>query len=184
MFGRKITINYNGLVDTKFEEDIQKLEFVNKSPNKDPYYEHEGDSGFDLRAWITADEQGAKLDKKTNEVSITLKPLERRMIHTGLYFKLPKYTEMQVRPRSGFAIKEGLSLINAVATIDSNFRGEVCILAVNLSNKNIVIKSGERIAQGILCPVYNSYLVNLTNVENISEDTDRGANGYGSSGKN
>ena len=109
MFGKRVKIwsNYNGYIDPKLILDEQELEFVNMSPNKDPYYEYEGDSGFDLRAWITKEEDGAKIDKEDNKHFITLKPLERRMIHTGLYFKLPAFTEIQVRPRSGCSIKEG-----------------------------------------------------------------------------
>jgi dUTP pyrophosphatase len=185
MFGKRVKIwsSYNGYVDPKLILDKQELEFVNMSPNKDPYYEYEGDSGFDLRAWITKDEDGAKIDKEDNKHFITLKPLERRMIHTGLYFKLPAFTEIQVRPRSGCSIKEGLTLINCVGTVDECYRGEVCVLAINLSDKKLTIKSGERIAQGVLCPVYNSYLVNLKRVDNIINNTERGNNGYGSTGK-
>jgi dUTP pyrophosphatase len=186
MFGKRVKIwsIYNGYIDPKLILDEQELEFVNMSPNKDPYYEYEGDSGFDLRAWITKEEDGAKIDKEDNKHFITLKPLERRMIHTGLYFKLPAFTEIQVRPRSGCSIKEGLTLINCVGTVDEKFRGEVCILAINLSNNKVNIKSGERIAQGVLCPVYNSSLVNLKKQNDIPHDTERGDNGYGSTNKN
>lgn len=163
--------------------DIQELKFVNKSPNKDPNFSHNGDSGFDLRAWIKEDEENVKFDEELNALTVTLKPLERRLIHTGLYFELPEYTEIQCRPRSGCSINEGLTLINCIGTVDENFRGEVCMLVVNLSNENIVISSGERIAQGVLCPVYNSYLTNLINVEGISDNTERGSSGYGSTGK-
>lgn len=186
MFGKRVKIwsNYNGYIDPKLILDEQELEFVNMSPNKDPYYEYEGDSGFDLRAWITKDDDGAKVDKDDNKAFITLKPLERRMIHTGLYFKLPAFTEIQVRPRSGCSIKEGLTVINSPGTVDEGYRNEVCVLAINLSDKKIVIKDGERIAQAVLCPVYNSYLVNLKKTDEIVKDTERGGNGYGSSGKN
>ena len=186
MFGKKFKIwkQHVGYVEPKMELDKRSLIFINESPNKDPVYAHDGDSGFDLRAWIRKDEEGAKVDKKTDEVSITLKPFERRKIHTGLSFILPEFTELQIRPRSGCAIDDGLTVINSPATVDYGYRGEVCILSVNLSNKNVVIKSGERIAQAVLCPVYNSHLVNLEKADSISNSTERGSNGYGSSGKN
>lgn len=186
MFGKKIKIwePYVGYVEPKILLlDEQELEFVNKSPNEDPIYSHEGDSGFDLRAWLQENEEGVKFDKDLNKLTVTLKPLERRLIHTGLYFRLPEFTEIQCRPRSGCSIKEGLTVINSPGTVDENFRGEVCILVINLSDKKLTIKSGERIAQGVLCPVYNSYLVNLKKVDKISDDTERGSNGYGSTGK-
>lgn len=164
-------------------DDTQILSFINKSNNEDPYYKHDGDSGFDIRAWITEDEDGVKVDKESGVPTITLKSLERRMIHTGLYFNLPQYTEIQCRPRSGCSIKEGLTVINTPGTIDQNYRGELCVLVINLSNKKITIKSGERIAQAVLCPVYNSYLVNLNKVTNIDENTERGSKGFGSTGK-
>lgn len=150
----------------------KQLEYVNLSDNPDPSYSHVGDSGFDLRAWIT---EGNR--------SIVLESLERRMVHTGLYFKLPEYTELQVRPRSGCSIKEGLSVINTPGTCDEMYRGEVCVLAVNLSNSRLVINSGDRIAQGVLCPVYNSRIVNLSKVDKIDDDTERGSDGFGSTGK-
>lgn len=186
MFGKKIKTwsPYTGYVDPKILLDEQELEFVNKSPNEDPVFSHDGDSGFDLRAWFKDNEEGVKIDKDSNVLTLTLKPLERKMIHTGLYFKLPEFTEIQCRPRSGCSIKDGLTLINCVGTVDECFRGEVCVLVVNLSDKKLTIKSGERIAQGVLCPVYNSYLVNLKKVDSISDNTERGNNGYGSTGKN
>lgn len=190
MFGKKVEIKiwsqYVGYQspNTTITDDIQTLEFVNESNNEDPFYAHEGDSGFDLRAWIREDEDGVKTDKETGLPTITLKPLERRIIHTGLYFKLPRFTEIQCRPRSGCSYKDGLTLINCVGTIDEGFRGELCVLVVNLSDKKITIKSGERIAQAVLCPVYNSYLVNLVKTEIVKDDTERGSNGFGSTGKN
>ena len=185
MFGKKFKVwaEYKGFVDPKTEIDKKTLEFTNESPNKNPEYSHEGDSGFDLRAWIREDEEDAKFDKKTEEVSVTLKPLERRMVHTGLYFKLPEYTEMHIRSRSGCSINEGLVVINQPATIDEGYRGEVCVLVINLSDKKLTIKSGDRIAQGVLCPVYNSKLVDLVATDAIENDTERGSEGYGSTGK-
>jgi dUTP pyrophosphatase len=148
-----------------------KIEFKNLSNNPDPIYAHEGDSGFDLRCWI----------ENSNE-SIILKPLERQLIHTGLYFKLPYNVEMQVRPRSGMAIKYGLSVVNSPGSIDSNYCGEICIIAINLSNENIIINNGDRIAQGIISPVYNSYFIELSNNNDVILESKRGSNGFGSTG--
>ena len=186
MFGKKVKVwsQYVGYVDPKILLDEQELEYLNESPNEDPIFAHEGDSGFDIRAWIKEDDEGAKLDKDSNKLTITMKPLERRMFHTGLYFKLPEFTEIQCRPRSGCSIRDGLTIINSPGTIDENFRGELCVLAINLSDKKLTIKSGERIAQGVLCPVYNSYLTILKKVDVKSHDYERGINGYGSTGKN
>lgn len=189
MFGKKVDfkvweqyVGYKSPVKI-IEDDIQVLEYENSSNNENPSFSHDGDSGFDIRAWIKSDEDGVKLDKETNVPTITLKPLERRMIHTGLRFKLPEHTEIQCRPRSGYAYKEGLTVINTPGTIDENYRGELCVVVINLSNKKITIKSGERIAQAVLCPVYNSYLVNMARVEDINNNTSRGADAFGSSGK-
>jgi dUTP pyrophosphatase len=98
------------------------LKIHNESPHPYPEYKHPGDSGFDLRAWI---------DNETKR--IFLKPLERTLIRTGLYVQLPENTELQVRPRSGCALKYGLSVLNTPGTVDNNYRGEICIIAVNLS---------------------------------------------------
>lgn len=145
------------------------LEFVNKSPNENPKFVDNGSSGFDLRAWI-------------DEGKLTLKPLERRLVHTGLYFDVPFGCEIQVRPRSGLAIKKGLTVINSPGTIDQSYTGECCVLLINLSNEEIIIENGERIAQAVLCPVYNGHAVDLEQVNFISKETDRGPNGFGHSG--
>lgn len=149
------------------------LKFVNKSPNVNPCYSKSEDSGFDLRAWISNEEN-----------YIELRPLERRLIHTGLYFELPEDTEIQVRPRSGAAIKIGLSVVNTPGTVDRNYTGEVCIVAINLSYDTIRINNGDRIAQAVLMPVYNGSKVTLENVSEIEENAERGSDGFGSTGKN
>lgn len=145
------------------------LEFVNKSPNENPSFSDNGSSGFDLRAWIIEDE-------------LILKPLERKMIHTGLYFNVPEHCEIQVRPRSGLAIKKGLTVINTPGTIDESYTGECCILAINLSNEDIRIENGDRIAQGVLCPVYNGNDVYLGRLNDFKKETERGDGGFGHSG--
>jgi len=149
--------------------------FTNKSDNPDPIYAKAGDSGFDLRAFITAEEGG-------EERKITLQPLERRLIHTGLYFELARGTEMQVRPRSGNAIKRGLTVINTPGTVDSQYRGEVCVLLINLSLQDQEIENGDRIAQAVICPVFTKEDCVLTAVEEISTETERGTDGFNSTG--
>lgn len=149
------------------------IKIYNESPHSYPEFKHPGDSGFDLRAWI---------DNETKR--IFLKPLERTLIRTGLYVQLPEDTELQVRPRSGCALKYGLSVLNTPGTVDNNYRGEICIIAVNLSNESLRINDGDRIAQAVICPVYNSYQVNMKFVEDKDEltETERGADGFNSTG--
>ena len=143
--------------------------FINNSNNEDPTYAKEGDSGFDLRAFI--------------DEPVTLKPLERKLIPTGLKFELSPNTELQVRPRSGMALKHGISVLNTPGTVDEGYRGDVGIIAVNLSNEDYTIQPGERIAQAVIMNVVGHRLSNLEKVENLTE-TERGDTGYGSSGKN
>ena len=150
------------------------LKFVNKSPNEDPCYNKVGDSGFDLRAWLNAEPDGKRY--------IIIAPLERVLIHTGLYFDIPPGTEIQIRARSGMALKHGLGVLNSPATIDSNYTGEICIIAVNLSNNNIVIEDGERIAQAVLCPVFGGLWTTLSKIDNIEKETERGSDGFNSTG--
>ena len=156
----KSTETYEYKVTTKF---------INNSNNEDPTYAKEGDSGFDLRAFIVE--------------PVTLKPLERKLIPTGLKFELSPNTELQVRPRSGMALKHGISVLNTPGTVDEGYRGDVGIIAVNLSNEDYTIEPGERIAQAVIMNVVGHRLSNLEKVENLTE-TERGDTGYGSSGKN
>jgi dUTP pyrophosphatase len=151
-------------------EEIKTLKFVNKSPNPDPVFKCDGDSGFDLRAWV---EDGDE---------IVLHPLERKLIHTGLYFEIPQYTEIQVRPRSGLALKNGISLVNTPGTVDESYTGEVSAILINLSNEDFVIHTGDRIAQAVLMPVFNKALVEFKKIDEITSDTERGAGGFGHTG--
>jgi len=144
---------------------MTNVEIINKSKHPLPSYATELSAGVDLHANLDA--------------SITLKPLERRLIPTGLYVALPLGTEAQIRPRSGLAFKEGITVLNSPGTIDADYRGEIRVLLVNLSDKNVLIHDGERIAQMIIAK-YES--VKFTEVENLS-DTVRGAGGFGSTGK-
>tara|TARA_R110000803_G_scaffold81010_1_gene146900 strand:- start:208 stop:798 length:591 start_codon:yes stop_codon:yes gene_type:complete len=150
----------NGEVETKF---------INKSNNPDPEYAKKGDSGFDLRAFI--------------DEPITLGSLERSLIPTGLSFELPPNTEIQVRPRSGMALKHGIGCLNSPGTVDEGYRGDVGVVAVNLSNEEYTIQPGERIAQAVIVNVIGHGISKLTKVNELSE-TERGGSGYGSSGKN
>ena len=152
--------NYDEVVVTKF---------VNTSNWPDPEYAKVGDSGFDLRANI--------------EEPITLKPLERALIPSGLRFELPPNTEIQVRPRSGMALKHGIGCLNSPGTVDEGYRGDVGVVAVNLSNEEYTIQPGERIAQAVIMNVIGYGVSKLTKVDELSE-TQRGDTGYGSSGKN
>ena len=113
-----------------------EIKFKNDSKLEDPVYQHNEDSGFDFRANI--------------DNSITLKPLERKLIPTGLSFEVHPDYELQVRPRSGLALKHGLTVLNTPGTVDSNYRGEVKIILVNLSNENYTVNRGDRIAQGVI----------------------------------
>lgn len=158
------------------------LKFVNKSPNADPVYANVGDSGFDLRAWIQEDDKNAKFNEETGKYQITLKSLERTLIHTGIYLDIPNDCEVQVRPRSGLALKQGLSVCNTPGTVDTNYVNEVGIIAINLSKKPITIENGDKIAQAVLMPVYNSYNTILASVNKIEENEFRNMDGFGSSG--
>jgi dUTP pyrophosphatase len=145
-----------------------KTKFTNNSNNPDPEYAKVGDSGFDLRAYISE--------------PITLKPLERKLIPTGLKFELSPNTELQVRPRSGMALKYGISVLNTPGTVDEGYRGDVGVIAVNLSNEEYTIQPGERIAQGVIMNVIGQGISELIKTNKLTE-TDRGVSGFGSTGK-
>lgn len=141
------------------------IKFINKSELKNPTYAKLGDSGFDLRA----NEGGS------------LKPLERKLVPTGLFFELPEGYELQVRPRSGMALKHGITVLNTPGTVDTNYRGEVGIILVNLSNKEYSWEKGERIAQGVVAHRLGTEYSELIEVNEITE-TERGSDGFGSTG--
>ena len=142
-----------------------KVLVINKSNNELPAYETIGSAGLDIRAFI--------------EESITLKPLERKLIKTGLFLEIPVGYEAQVRPRSGFALKNGVTVLNSPGTIDADYRGEVGVILINLSQENVEIHSGDRIAQLVFAKVEQA---EWNEVETLSE-TERGAGGFGSTGK-
>ncbi|MBK8195998.1 MAG: dUTP diphosphatase [Lewinellaceae bacterium] len=142
-----------------------KIKIINRSPNPLPKYETEGSAGMDLRANI--------------EAPVTLLPLERSLIPTGLFIELPDSYEAQVRPRSGLAAKRGLTLLNTPGTIDSDYRGEIKCIVVNLSNEAQIIEPGERIAQMVIAKYEQVTLLEA----DFLEETVRGAGGFGSTGK-
>ncbi|OPL08391.1 MAG: deoxyuridine 5'-triphosphate nucleotidohydrolase [delta proteobacterium ML8_F1] len=144
---------------------MSKVKIVNKGVNPLPEYKTPGSSGMDLMAWL--------------EEPLTLESLERALVPTGLYIELQPGYEAQIRPRSGMSIKHGLTLINAVGTIDSDYRGELRIPVVNLSREPFTIHSGDRIAQMIVAP-YDRVI--LQEVDSL-EDSDRGEGGFGSTGR-
>ncbi len=142
-----------------------KIRVVNKSKHDLPKYETIASAGMDLRA---------ELDE-----SVVLKPLQRTLVPTGLFIELPVGYEAQIRPRSGLAFKHGISVLNTPGTIDADYRGEVKVILVNLSDTEFEIKDGERIAQMIISAHEQA---DLEEVEVLSE-TDRGAGGFGHTGK-
>ena len=142
-----------------------EVRVINQSEHPLPNYETELSAGLDLRANISE--------------NIELKSLERTLVPTGLFIALPKGTEAQIRPRSGLAFKHGLTVLNSPGTIDADYRGELKVLLVNLSNEPFVIKTGERVAQMV---VAKHEQVDWNEVE-ILDDTARGAGGFGHTGK-
>ena len=141
-----------------------KVKIVNKSSYPTPAYATEKSAGVDLKANI--------------DEPVTLGPLERAMIPTGLYIALPDGIEAQIRPRSGLAAKHGISILNAPGTVDADYRGEVKVILVNLSNEPFVINPGERIAQMVVA----KYERVDWNVVDSLDDTERGSGGFGSTG--
>jgi len=142
-----------------------KVKIVNISTNSLPEYSTEHAAGMDLRANLPE--------------AVTLEPLERKLIPTGLFIELPVGYEAQVRPRSGLALKKGITVLNSPGTIDADYRGEVMVILINLSSEKFVIQHGERIAQMIVAA---HQTVNWEEVE-ILEETTRGEGGFGHTGK-
>jgi len=141
-----------------------QINIINKSSHDLPHYETESSAGMDLRAVL--------------DTPVTLKPLERAIIKTGLFIELPAGIEAQVRPRSGLAAKKGITVLNAPGTIDADYRGEIGVILVNLSNEDFTVEGGERIAQLVIAKHERA---DWNEVEVLS-DTVRGAGGFGSTG--
>ncbi len=141
-----------------------KIKIINKSRHDLPHYETIASAGMDLRASLTE--------------SRILKPLERTIVGTGLFIELPIGTEAQVRPRSGLAAKKGITILNAPGTIDADYRGEIGVILVNISNEDFTINNGERIAQLVIAKHERA---EWEETQELS-DTDRGEGGFGSTG--
>ena len=140
------------------------IKVVNKGHQPLPQYATEQSAGMDLRANL--------------EAPITLKPMERRLIPTGLHIALPKGYEAQVRPRSGLALKKGITVLNSPGTVDADYRGEVGVLLINLSQEDFVVNDGERIAQMIIA----RHEQGAFEVVEVLDETERGEGGYGHTG--
>lgn len=159
--------NMGDLDDVLYDQSQGKLnlEYTNDSDNKEPEYAYKSDSGFDLRSteemWVQAN--------------------DRKLIPTGLKFDIPDGYEIQVRSKSGLALKQGLMVLNSPGTVDSGYQGEVKVIIFNTTNERIKIEKGQKIAQAVLCPVVNGKWVELIEVKQIL-DKDRGENGFGSTG--
>ena len=142
-----------------------KIRIVNKSTNALPQYATTQSAGIDLRANLSE--------------AVTLKPMERKLIPTGLFIELPEGYEAQIRPRSGLALKHGITVLNTPGTIDADYRGEIGVILINLSNEDFTIEHGERICQMVIARHEQAEWIQ---VEELNE-TERGAGGFGHTGK-
>ncbi|MDO4790376.1 MAG: dUTP diphosphatase [Porphyromonas sp.] len=145
--------------------DKVRVRIVRKTPNSLPEYSTLDSAGMDVRANI--------------EEAVTLQPLERKLIPTGLFIELPRGYEAQMRPRSGLALKHGISLVNTPGTIDADYRGEIGIILINLSQELYTLQPGERICQMVVAPYTR---VEWDEVESLAQ-SERGAGGFGHTGK-
>jgi dUTP pyrophosphatase len=141
-----------------------KVSIINTSGHTLPAYATDGSAGMDLRAYLTD--------------AVNLAPMDRMLIPTGLFIALPEGYEAQIRPRSGLAIKHGITCLNSPGTIDCDYRGEIKVILINLGQENFVIQNGDRIAQMVVCPFVK---VEWINVDSLSE-TERNDGGFGHSG--
>lgn len=141
-----------------------KVKIINKSNNPNPYYETNGSAGVDLRAFTEDD--------------IIIHPMERKLIHTGLYMQIPEGYEGSVRPRSGLALKKGITVLNTPGVVDEDYRGEVCVILINLSNEDFIVKNGERIAQMLFKKVERAIFAEVKELD----ETERGEGGFGHTG--
>jgi|TARA_R110000822_G_scaffold60719_3_gene150933 dUTP pyrophosphatase len=155
-------------VENSFNENFTgkvELKYFLDSDNKEPEYAYPTDSGFDLRS----------------NVDISLEPFGRALVPTGIHFDVPLRCEIQVRPKSGLAIKRGLSVLNTPGTVDYGYTGEIKVIVFNMSNEVQNIFKGDKIAQAVICPVVQGGEVELKRVNKI-DDKDRNTNGFGSTG--
>lgn len=141
-----------------------EIKVINKSAFSLPNYETQGSAGMDIKANIPS--------------AVTLAPMERCLIPTGLFIEIPQGFECQIRPRSGLALKKGIGILNSPGTIDSDYRGEIGVILINLSAEIFEIQPGERIAQMVFCPIIQIKWAETT----ILDASERGAGGFGSTG--
>lgn len=141
-----------------------KVKLINKSNNPNPYYETYGSAGVDLRAFTEED--------------IFIHPMERKLIHTGLYMQIPEGYEGSVRPRSGLALKNGITVLNTPGVCDSDYTGEICVILINFSDEDFVVKNGDRIAQMLFKPVERAVFAEVRELD----ETERGEGGFGHTG--
>lgn len=141
-----------------------KIKVINTSEHPLPAYETLTSAGLDVRANLTE--------------NVVLQPMERALIKTGLFLEIPAGFECQVRPRSGLALKKGLTVLNSPGTIDADYRGEVGVILINLSNETVILENGERVAQLVFAQVEQAQWVQTE----ILSETERGAGGFGSTG--
>lgn len=149
---------------TEVKNNQLKVKVINKSKHELPAYSTPQSAGMDLRANI--------------DESLTLHPMERKLITTGIYMALPIGYEAQIRPRSGLALKHGITVLNTPGTVDADYRGEVMVLLVNLSQEDFIVNDGERIAQIVIAKHEQADFVEVTELD----ETDRGDGGYGHTG--
>ena len=142
-----------------------KIKIVNSSKHPLPAYSTNASAGMDIRANI--------------DESIVIKPLERKLIPTGLFLEIPEGFEAQIRPRSGLAIKNGITILNSPGTIDADYRGEICIILVNLSGDEFIVSDGERICQMVIAKHEKAEWISVDKLI----DTNRGTGGFGHTGK-
>ncbi len=142
-----------------------KIPIINTSGNALPEYATPGSSGLDIRAYVDS--------------PLIIKPLERVLVPTGLFVALPEQYEIQIRPRSGLALKHGITCLNTPGTIDSDYRGEIKVLLINLSNENQTIQNNDRIAQLVIAKVEKAEFFSVTEIN----ETNRGVGGFGHTGK-
>jgi len=142
----------------------QSVKIINTSNNANPEYKTTGSSGMDVRAFI--------------DEPITIQSLDRALIKTGLFIEMDSEIECQIRPRSGLALKKGLTVLNSPGTIDADYRGEIGVILMNLSKESVVIHNGDRIAQMVFAKVEKVELVNV----DVVDSTERGSGGFGSTG--
>lgn len=165
---KNLGINMDEIEDNfNSQYELQKIDlnYVYLSENPEPEYAYSTDSGFDLRA---------------NE-TVTMEPFGRALIPTGLFLDVPERCEIQVRPKSGLAIKRGLSVLNTPGTVDYGYTGEIKVIVFNFTNETQVINKGDKIAQAVVCPVAQGNQINLVRVDKL-RNKDRNDNGFGSTG--